>query len=416
MIDANGLRTSTLRQTEWGDLATRIMAAALAAVEPAAAVRAALRRQDRQLFAGDRVYDLSQATRVFLVGAGKAGYPMAHAAAAVLGDYLVSGVVMVKGEGEGGAQEPAIHSLAPPSSVPDCLEIRAAGHPVPDARSVAGAQRIADLLADAGEDDLVLALISGGGSALLSLPAPGLSLADIQALTSQLLACGASIDEINMLRKHLDLIKGGGLARMASPATLVTLVLSDVVGSPLDVIASGPTVPDPSSFADALAVLDRYDLRDLAPPAIRDWLRRGTSGELAETPGPDDPCFARATTLLIGDNARAALAAERAARDAGLNAMILTTYLQGEAREAGRLLAAVGRELAHYGRPLPRPACVIIGGETTVTLRGDGYGGRNQELALAAVRDLAGLSDVALITLATDGGDGPTDAAGAVVT
>ncbi|MBX0326641.1 glycerate kinase, partial [Oscillochloris sp. ZM17-4] len=356
----------------------------------------------------ERSYDLARVGRVRIVGSGKAGRPMAAAAADVLGDRLSGGVMVIKRDTtqDVGAKLPH----------PGSYHILAAGHPVPDERSVAGARRIADLLSDSREGDLVIALISGGGSALLSLPAPGLSLADIQALTGQLLACGASIDEINTIRKHLDIIKGGGLARMAHPADLVTLVLSDVVGSPLDVIASGPTVPDPSSFADALAVLDRHGLPDRAPPAIVDRLRRGAAGERAETPGPSDPCFARASTLLVGGNPQAAEAAERAARAAGLSALILTTYLQGEAREAGRFLGAIGRELASAGRPLPRPACVIVGGETTVTLRGDGRGGRNQELALAAVGELAGLPDVALITLATDGGDGPTDAAGAVVT
>ncbi|NNJ09203.1 glycerate kinase [Chloroflexales bacterium ZM16-3] len=402
------LLSTTLRTAPWGSTAASILSAALDAVEPAAAVRSALRREGDLLTVGGRRYDLSQIARVLLVGCGKAGRPMAAAAAEVIADRLSGGVMVIKSDKTQDAGALLPH--------PGSYHILAAGHPVPDERSVAGARRIADLLAESRAGDLVIALISGGGSALLSLPAPGLSLADIQALTGQLLACGASINEINALRKHLDIIKGGGLARMAHPADLVTLVLSDVVGSPLDVIASGPTVPDPSSFADALAVLDRYGLRESAPSAIVDRLRRGASGDLEETPGPDDPCFARASTLLVGSNLQAAEAAAHAARAAGLSALVLSTYLQGEAREAGRFLGAIIREMAATGRPLPRPACVIVGGETTVTLRGDGRGGRNQELALAAVGELAGLPDVALITLATDGGDGPTDAAGAVVT
>jgi hydroxypyruvate reductase len=275
---------------------------------------------------------------------------------------------------------------------------------------------VADLLSQVTERDLVIAVISGGGSALMTLPAPGLALADLQSLTGALLRCGATINEINTLRKHLDQIKGGGLARMAYPATLVTLILSDVVGSPLDVIASGPTVPDPTTFAEAYALLERYGIAASVPPPIIEHLRRGMAGQAEETLKPGDPRFERVQNLIVASNAQAAEAALTAARTEGFNTLLLTTYLQGEAREVGRALAAVARELAATGRPLPGPACVVAGGETTVTLRGQGMGGRNQELALAAVADLAGLPGIALITLATDGGDGPTNAAGAVVT
>jgi len=238
----------------------------------------------------------------------------------------------------------------------------------------------------------------------------------MQALTRELLACGASINEINTLRKHLDQVKGGGLARMAQPAALATLVLSDVVGDPLDVIASGPTVPDPTTFADAYAILERYGIVERIPPPIVAHLCRGIAGAVAETPKAGDALFERVQNLIIGSNRQAAEGALEAAQAEGFNAMLLTTYLQGEAREVGRVLAALAREIAATGRPVSRPACVVAGGETTVTLRGDGMGGRNQELALATAADLAGLRDVLLVTLATDGGDGPTDAAGAVVT
>jgi glycerate 2-kinase len=296
------------------------------------------------------------------------------------------------------------------------FSILESGHPIPDQRGVAGAQRMAELLARAGERDLVLALISGGGSALLTLPAPGITLADMQALTAALLACGANINEINTLRKHLDQIKGGGLARLAHPATLATLVLSDVVGNPLDVIASGPTVADPSTYADAYAILERYRIVEKTPPAILEHVRRGMANAAEESLKPGDARLERVQNLIVGSNRQAADAALAAARTEGFNTLLLTTYLQGEAREVGRILAAIARELAVSGHPLARPACVVAGGETTVTLRGDGKGGRNQELALAAIADLDGLRDVALVALATDGGDGPTDAAGAVVT
>jgi hydroxypyruvate reductase len=218
------------------------------------------------------------------------------------------------------------------------------------------------------------------------------------------------------LRKHLDRVKGGKLARLAAPARVVTLILSDVVGDPLDVIASGPTVPDQSTFEMAYQVVERYDLVERVPATIIELIRRGQRGQLAENPKPNEPLFGEVNNLVIGSNYQAAQAAVNQAREYGFHAVLLTTYLQGEARQAGRLLAAIARQMAASGQPVKRPACVVAGGETTVTLQGDGYGGRNQEVALGAVRDMAGLEDVILVTLATDGGDGPTEAAGAVVT
>lgn len=402
-MNPDRLLTESLRAAPWGAAVSRIMAAALEAAEPAEAVRRAVRREGDALLAGGQYYDLANFDRVLLVGAGKAGAPMAAAVAALLGDKLSDGVVVVKD---------AVNA-APPSGN---YKLLPGGHPVPDARSLAGAQAVADLLADCGPRDLVIVLISGGGSALLTMPAPGVGLDDLQELTVQLLACGARIDEINTLRKQLDQLKGGKLARLAQPATLLSLILSDVVGSPLDSIASGPTVPDSGSFVAACNILDHYLIGEQIPAPILAHLQRGLAGEIPENPRPDDPCFAHAQAILIGGNAQAAEAAVAAARAEGLHTLLLSTYLQGEAREVGRVLAAVLRELAASGRPIPRPACIVAGGETTVTLRGDGRGGRNQELVLAAVADLAGLPDVALVALATDGGDGPTDAAGAVVT
>ena len=415
------LLTDCLRALPSGAAVTRILGAALDAVDPAAAVHRHLGRDGDLLRAGDQTYDLRSYERVFVVGAGKAGAPMARAAAEVVGDRLAGGVVVVKGyddPGDGVSGRPGDEAQCRPftPSPPHPLTLVAAGHPIPDQRGVAGARRIAQLLEQATDRDLVIALISGGGSALLTLPAAGISLAELQAFTSILLRCGANINEINTLRKHLDQVKGGGLARLAHPAGMITLILSDVVGSPLDVIGSGPTVPDTSSFADAYAVLERYGVATDAPAPIVDRLRRGMAGQIAETPKPGDPRFARIHNLIVGDNLQAAAAALAAARTAGFNTQLLTTFLQAEAREAGRVLAAVAHELASSGQPLPRPACIVAGGETTVTLRGSGRGGRNQELALAAVASMAGLPNLALVALATDGGDGPTDAAGAVVT
>ena len=244
------------------------------------------------------------------------------------------------------------------------------------------------MAAQAGSDDLVVCLVSGGGSALLTYPAAGLSLADLQATTEALLRCGATIDQINTLRKHLEALKGGQLARLAAPATLVTLVLSDVVGSPLDVIASGPTVPDRSTWADAWQVVERYSLQAVLPPAVIDRLQAGLAGELPDTPKAGDPLFANSQTVVVADNALAAEAAAAAALRRGFNARVLTTFVEGEAREVARLAVALAREVATHGRPVAAPACLILGGETTVTIRGQGQGGRNQELALAAALQL----------------------------
>ncbi len=397
------LLTASLRRSAGGRALAGVMAAALAAADPAQATAAALRREGDWLIVGDRRYDLRAFERAWLVGAGKAGAAMTAAAVAALVDRLSGGVVVVKDDG------------APLPDVAGVSLLRAA-HPTPDERSVVAGQRIATLLAQAGARDLVIGLISGGGSALLNLPVPGVTLADIQALTTALLACGAPIGAINTLRKHLDQLKGGGLARLAAPATLVTLILSDVVGSPLDVIASGPTVADPTTFADAIATLDQYGLRAQCPPAIVAYLEAGARGERPETPKPGDQALAAVQNVLIGSNAQAAQAALAAARAAGFNALLLTTYLEGEAREVGRVLAGIAREMATTGQPLAPPACLIAGGETTVTLRGTGRGGRNQELALSAALALDGLNGVLVAALATDGGDGPTDAAGAVAT
>ncbi|MEM8534537.1 MAG: glycerate kinase [Chloroflexota bacterium] len=402
-MNPDRLWTTSLQSAPKGMAVTRILSAALSAVEPAAAVYRFLQRDGMTLRIAEQTYDLTQYQRVFVVGAGKAGTPMAYAVADVLGDYLHAGCVVVK---EG-------HASATPH---DQLTIIEAGHPVPDARGVSGGQQVAELLAQTNAHDLVITVISGGGSALLTRPVDGVSLADLQSLTATLLRCGASIDEINTLRKHLDQVKGGGLAQLAHPATVITLILSDVVGNPLNVIASGPTVPDPTTFADSLAITERYDVAGQMPPSIMDYLKRGLAGDVPETLKPEDAHSVQVQNVLIGSNELAAEAALAAAQDEGFQTMLLTTFVQGEAREIGRALAAIGRALAATGRPLARPACIIVGGETTVTLRGDGRGGRNQELALASVADLAGLADIALVTLATDGGDGPTDAAGAVVT
>lgn len=413
-MDPDRYLTHSLRAGPWGAQVCRILAAAIQAVNPYDAMLKRLQRDGDRLTLGKHTYDLSEIDHVFVVGGGKAGALMAQAAEQLLGERIRAGLVIVK-EGYAAAQDGNTASATDHSQI-DRIKILQAGHPIPDSRGVDATREMIGILAKAGRRDLVLCLISGGGSALMTAPVEGVVLEDLQTLTLLLLKSGAEIDEINALRKHLDRVKGGKMARLAEPAQVAALVLSDVIGDPLDAIASGPTVPDTSSFASARAVLDKYALIDRVPPSIRSYLEKGVQGEIPENPQPGDPLFEQVHVQIIGSNRVAAQAAIEQARTEGMDAMLLTTFLQGEARQAGRFLGAIARQIAADGKPLPRPACLVIGGETTVTVTGAGLGGRNQELALGAVRELNGLSKVALVTLATDGGDGPTDAAGAVVT
>jgi len=332
-------------------------------------------------------------TRVFLLGAGKASGAMAAAAEEIAGDRVAGGFVVVK-DGYGGHLR--------------CVEIAEAGHPVPDARGLAASARLLEVARSAREGDLVLFLVSGGGSALISAPAPPITLAEKQELTRLLLASGAAIGELNAVRKHLSLLKGGQFARAASPATVLTLALSDVIGDPLDVIASGPTAPDPTTFADALDVLKRRGLAGRVPASIQRRLEAGRAGEIEETPKPGDPLFERVTNLVIGNNALVTDAALSTARRLGFQAELTTRELQGEARD-------VAREFVARARRLTPPACLIAGGETTVTVCGQGKGGRCQEFALAAALELEPTDRLTILAAGTDGTDGPTDATGAIV-
>jgi hydroxypyruvate reductase len=280
---------------------------------------------------------------------------------------------------------------------------------------VEGTAKILALLKTAGKRDLVFSLISGGGSALLPQPVAGITLPEKQAVTRMLLACGATIDEINAIRKHISLSKGGQMARAAFPATTVNLMLSDVVGDKMDVIASGPFVPDSSTYRDARAILSKYGLREV-PPGVREHLDKGARGEVKETPKKGDPIFEKVRNFVIGSNLLALEAAREEAERLGYHALILSSMVEGETREVARFHTAIAAEILKSGCPVPPPACVISGGETTVTLRGKGTGGRNQEFCLAAAIDLDGLPPrVVIASAGTDGNDGPTDAAGAVV-
>jgi hydroxypyruvate reductase len=283
-----------------------------------------------------------------------------------------------------------------------------------DENSLRGTQKILALLNQATPDDLIVCLISGGGSALFELPVAGVSLEDYRAATDVLLRAGATINELNTVRKHLSQVKGGQLARRANGAQIISLILSDVIGSPLDTIASGPTAPDATTFADALAIIERYNLRAQMPASIVQHLERGAKREIADTPKPGDEIFARVQNVIIADNAIACNAAVNQARALGYHTLLLSTFIQGEAREVAKVFAAIAKEIAATDRPIARPACVIAGGETTVTVRGNGKGGRNQELVLAAAIEIARMHKVLVLSGGTDGTDGPTDAAGAI--
>lgn len=379
--------------------------AALAAADPRLAVLRALHRQGSDLLACGRRYHLNDFNKVWVFGIGKAVLPMFHGLQERLEEKIDGGVLIAKHIAENAK-----------STLPPGVLLLQGGHPVPDEYSLKAAQTLWEVLGQSGPDDLIICLISGGGSALCSLPEEGITLADMQTLTQSLLACGADIGEINLLRKHLDRLKGGKLARRAAPAQLLTLILSDVIGNPLDVIASGPTVADPGTFAQALAVIAKYNLQHVLPAVIVKTLENGCNGRLAETVKPGEACLDGVNNLLIASNEQAARAAVRAARRAGLHSRVLTTRLSGEASLVGKHLAGVLRRMALEGKPLPRPACLVAGGETTVTLHGKGMGGRNLEVALGATEDLAGLQGVTFVSLATDGEDGSAPAAGAYVT
>ena len=345
-------------------------------------------------------HPLPAAGRVQVVGAGKASGAMAAAAEHVLGDRIAGGLVVVKD----GYRVPTRR-----------VQLVEAGHPVPDARGEAAAQRIRAIAEAAGANDLLLVLISGGGSALTPAPAPPVTLADKQAMTRLMLTAGANINQLNAVRKHCSLLKGGQLARAAAPAPVHALLLSDVIGDPLDVIASGPTAPDASTFGEALGILERFDLLSRAPASIVERLERGRRGAIPETPKPDDPIFRRVRNVVIGNNRLVVDAAADEAVRLGYGPHVLTRSLEGEAREVAARLVALAREIRDGRGQVAAPACIIAAGETTVTVRGRGRGGRCQEFALAAALALDGVDGVVALAAGTDGTDGPTDAAGGIV-
>ncbi|ESP90176.1 glycerate kinase type-2 family protein [Candidatus Halobonum tyrrellensis] len=375
-------------------LALDCIETAVEAADPETATLAAVDRDGETLTVGDQRYDLTEYDEVLVVGGGKAAAGATRALESVLGDRLSGGVVVTK--------EPA---------AVEGVRNAVGDHPLPSARN---AEATADLLARldaAGERTLALFVLTGGASALLTAPAGDVTVDDLRATTRALLDAGAPIGEVNAVRKHLSAVKGGRVAAAAAPATVASLLVSDVVGDDPSTVGSGPTVPDPTTYADALAVLDRRDLR--VPDAVRDHLDAGTEGAFPETPAPDDPAFDRASVHFVADNATALDAARGVAEAAGYEPVVLTSRLRGEAREVAKPIVAVAEEVAASGDPVDPPAVLLAGGECTVSVAGEGTGGPNQEFALSAALELD--ADATVAAVDTDGEDGSTDAAGGVV-
>ena len=381
-------------------LALNSLEAALDAVDPKRIIKSRLSLKATVLRVDGYSFDLRKFKNVYVVGGGKASGLMAEALEGILGDRIKSGVVNVPHGGEHGTR---------------IIELHGASHPFPDQAGVEGTRHMLEIAEQAEKDDLLICLISGGGSSLMPLPRGNITLADKAKITDSLLKCGATINEINTVRKHISDFKGGWLAKKAYPATVLNLILSDVVGDPLDFIASGPTVADSTTFADAIAVLKKYCLWSNAAGSVRRVLSDGEKGLIQETPKRDDPIFKEVFNVVVGNNRLASQAASEFLRKRGLNTVLLTASLEGEARHVGVVLASMACEVIASGNPVSKPSCIIAGGETTVTVSGKGKGGRNQELALSAALKLRDMDGVLVASLSTDGVDGPTDAAGAIV-
>ena len=380
--------------------AKKIFLQALRAADPNHILSSHISLRKNVLRVGKKTYPLSRFDRVLVVGTGKASAAMAANLEKILGSRITAGWINVKYDH--GCKLRRIHA-------------QEAGHPLPDEKGFRGAKEIVRLMRTLKERDLVIFLISGGGSALLPSPRPGITLEEKQRVTDLLLRSGATIQEINVLRKHLSVLKGGGLARIAYPATLISLILSDVIGDPLDAIASGPTVPDPTRFEDCARILYRYELWEKIPPPVARHIREGVEGKKEETLKEGNPAFEKVYNRIVGNNLLAMKEAQKKAKALGYRTVMLSSLVEGETREVAKVHAAVAKEVLLSGNPIPPPACILSGGETTVTLKGKGKGGRNQEFALALALEIAGWKEIVGLSAGTDGTDGPTDAAGAFV-
>jgi len=382
------------------ELAINALNAALEAADPKAIIKSKVRLKGNSLKIGSLSFNLDEFRNIYVVGGGKACGCMAEALEEVLGNRIKEGTVNVP--------------YACPPYQTRRVKLRRASHPIPDVSGVKGTSRMLDLVGRAEKNDLVICLLSGGGSSLMPKPCSGVSLRDKRTVTDALLKSGATISEINTVRKHISGFKGGWLAKRAYPATVVNLILSDVVGDPLDSIASGPTVPDPTTFQDAVEVLRRYGLWGKAPASVRRVLLDGVRGLIPETPKAGDEAFERVHSIVIGNTLTATLEAYGSLRKVGLHALLLSSVLEGQARDVGAVFASVAKEIVSSGNPVSKPGGVVAGGETTVTVLGGGRGGRNQEVALGAALKIGGMDGVVVASVSTDGVDGPTDAAGAV--
>ena len=377
-----------------------IFQAGLHSVDSLSAVRKHLSLEKEILTVDGKTYPLFDYDNIYVLGTGKAAAAMAQAVEECLSERITSGFINVKY----GHTRPLKY-----------ITVHEAGHPVPDDAGLQGSEQIIHLLKSAGERDLIIFLISGGGSALLPSPVRGLTLKDLQETTQTLLEVGANITDINTIRKHLSRLKGGRVAKLAYPATLVTLILSDVIGNRLDSIASGPTVPDESTYHTCHHIINKFNIQKKIPKRVFDFIVSGQNGKEEETLKSNDPVFQHVQNVIIGSNIQAITEAKRRAETLGYNSLILSSSMEGEAKEVAKMFASIAKEILSTKNPLPPPACVISGGETTVTIRGQGAGGRNQEFALAAAIEIDGLDNTVIFSCGTDGTDGPTDAAGAIV-
>lgn len=371
----------------------------LKAADPGKSMKQEIIRKDNQLCVNMAHYDLSQFQRVICVGAGKASAHMARTLEQILGNYLEGGMVIVKDGYEAPTKK---------------IQVIEAGHPLPDSRGVRATKNILTISGSLTKHDLLIVLLSGGASSLLCAPAPNLTLTDTRKITKGLLQSGATIHELNTVRKHLSAIKGGQLAK-TTKAQILTIIVSDVMGDDLATIGSGPTVPDPSTFQDAQAILEQYQIWNNAPEKVRTHLEQGIDGHLPETWKSRRQHSPRNRSIILANNQTAINGISLAAKRLGLRLSILDSPFQGEAKDLGSILGAMAKDIREFGNPIRPPACLIAGGEPTVTVTGKGKGGRAQETVLAAAQEIAGLHNVFVAGFGTDGTDGPTDVAGALV-
>lgn len=378
--------------------AIEIFHAGLRAAEPDICMQEHIQLTGNILKIGKRIYDLDKFKHIYVIGFGKASGFMAVILEKLLNERIKAGIVNVR------------YGCAMPCKI---VRVNEAGHPIPDNAGIQGTHEIIHLLREMEENDLVFCLISGGGSALFELPCEGISVEELQITTEMLLKSGARIDEINAIRKHLSKVKGGHLVKLCK-GKIVSLIVSDVVHDSLDTIASGPTSPDYSTFQDCEKIFRKYKLSQKVPASIKEHIQRGLDGKIQETPKITDIIFTKVHNMIICNNRTALHASCKKAAKLGYHPSILSSYIQGEAQEVAKVFGAIAREIHASGNPVKRPACIIAGGETTVTVKGNGLGGRNQEFTLSAAMEINGLNNTVILSAGTDGIDGTTDAAGAI--